>query len=202
MPSNDTENIYSTQYGGEGEPIPATKISYDGTGTSIEATDVQGAITEVDTDLQSTKGDVDDIKTAIVGTKLFVTNDAIGVTADGVKSYGNLLTELHTAVRALIAALEDDTFLVEKYLYIEGALGLNAIYSTGHKNTDESVAMAFERSQVTTTACANANVQLTATPTYNIATMTSTSTAVASKLTDVPTSGNKIHFHYQIWKQV
>ena len=202
MPSNDTQNIYSSEYGGEGAPIPATKISYDGTGTSIEANTVQGAITEVDTDLQSTKDDVDDIKTAISGTKLFVTNDAIGVTADGVKSYGDLLTELHTAVSAVIAALEDDTFLVEKYLYIEGALGLNAIYSTGHKKTDVTVTMAFERSQVTETTCANANVQLTATPVYNLATMTSVSTTVASKLTDVPTSGNKIHLHYHIWKQV
>lgn len=62
MPSNNTENIYSSEYGGSGEPIPATKISYDKTGTSIVATTVQGAITEVDTDLQSTKGDVSDIK--------------------------------------------------------------------------------------------------------------------------------------------
>ena len=202
MPSNDTENIYATQYGGEGEPIPASKISYDGTGTSIEATTVQGAITELDMDLQSTKDDVSDLKTAISGTRLYVTNDAIGVTADGVKSYGDLLTELHTAVSALIAALEDDTFLVEKYLYIEGALGLNSIYSTGHKNTDETVAMAFERSQVSATTCANANVQLTATPAYNVATMTSASTSVESRLAGVPTSGSKIHFHYQIWKQV
>lgn len=63
MPNNDTENIYSAPYeNGEGNPIPASKISYDGTGTSIEATTVQNAITEVDTDLQSTKDDVDSIK--------------------------------------------------------------------------------------------------------------------------------------------
>ena len=47
MPSNDTENIYATEYGGSGEPIPATKISYDNTGSGLSAEDVQEAIDEV-----------------------------------------------------------------------------------------------------------------------------------------------------------
>lgn len=47
MPSNNTENIYSTQYGGEGEPIPATKISYDNTTSGLTADGVQGAIDEL-----------------------------------------------------------------------------------------------------------------------------------------------------------
>lgn len=53
MPSNDTENIYSTQYGGEGEPIPATKISYDNTDSGLSATKVQAAIDELAGDIAS-----------------------------------------------------------------------------------------------------------------------------------------------------
>lgn len=62
MPSNDTENIYATQYGGEGEPIPATKISYDNTTSGLTADDAQEAIDElaggVNT-LEETVGDED-----------------------------------------------------------------------------------------------------------------------------------------------
>ncbi len=62
MPSNDTENIYATQYGGEGEPIPASKISYDNTTSGLTADDVQEAVDEVagsvDT-LKETVGDED-----------------------------------------------------------------------------------------------------------------------------------------------
>ena len=47
MPTNDTENIYATQYGGEGEPIPATKISYDNTTSGLTADDIQEAVDEV-----------------------------------------------------------------------------------------------------------------------------------------------------------
>lgn len=47
MPSNDTENIYSTQYGGEAQPIPATLISYDNESSGMTADDVQGAIDEL-----------------------------------------------------------------------------------------------------------------------------------------------------------
>ena len=48
MPSNDTENIYSTPFNeGEAQPIPATRISYDNTDSGLTADDVQGAIDEV-----------------------------------------------------------------------------------------------------------------------------------------------------------
>lgn len=47
MPSNDTENIYATQYGGEGEPIPATKISYNNTTSGLTADDIQEAVDEL-----------------------------------------------------------------------------------------------------------------------------------------------------------
>ena len=60
MPNNDTENIYSTPYeGGEGNPIPATKISYDNTDSGLTATTAQGAIDEL-------AGAVDDLTAADV----------------------------------------------------------------------------------------------------------------------------------------
>lgn len=58
MPSNDTENIYATQYGGEGEPIPANKISYDNTDSGLSATKVQAAIDEL-------AGDIDTLTTTV-----------------------------------------------------------------------------------------------------------------------------------------
>ena len=48
MPSNDTQNIYSTPFTeGQGEPIPAARIGYDNTDSGLTATDVQTAIDEV-----------------------------------------------------------------------------------------------------------------------------------------------------------
>lgn len=48
MPSNNTENILSTPFTeGTGNPIPATRISYDNTNSGLTADDVQGAIDEV-----------------------------------------------------------------------------------------------------------------------------------------------------------
>lgn len=48
MPSNDTQNIYSTPFNeGEAQPIPASRISYDNTASGLTADDVQDAIDEV-----------------------------------------------------------------------------------------------------------------------------------------------------------
>ena len=51
MASNDTENIYSTEYGGNGAPIPANRISYDNTESGMTADDVQDAIDELAGDI-------------------------------------------------------------------------------------------------------------------------------------------------------
>ena len=92
MPNNDTENIYSTPFTeGAGNPIPATRISYDGTGTTIEATTVQAAITEVDTDLQSTKDDVDTLKTELRnGWIVSDLGSDITIKGDGTKNTFNI----------------------------------------------------------------------------------------------------------------
>ena len=47
MPTNNTENIYATPFGGEGAPIPADKISYDNTDSGLSAENAQEAIDEI-----------------------------------------------------------------------------------------------------------------------------------------------------------
>lgn len=112
MPSNNTENILSTPLvEGTGNPIPATRISYDGTGTPIEATNVQAAITELDTDLQSTKDDVSDIKTELRDKYLFVSRGRVTATGDGTKTFGVILSELVTEFAELLASLADDEYI-------------------------------------------------------------------------------------------
>ena len=74
MPSNDTENIYSTQYGGEGGPIPATRIGYDNTTSHLTADDVQEAIDEV-------VGNIADL----TGADIAYDNDTSGLTAANVQ---------------------------------------------------------------------------------------------------------------------
>ena len=64
MPSNNTENILSTPFTeGTGNPIPASRISYDGTTSGLSATDVQAAIDEVVGDIPTIPAtyDADDI---------------------------------------------------------------------------------------------------------------------------------------------
>lgn len=48
MPTNNTENIYSTEFENDPNPIPSTKIGYDNTDSGLTATTVQGAIDEID----------------------------------------------------------------------------------------------------------------------------------------------------------
>lgn len=54
MPSNDTDNIYSSEYRDSAEPIPASIIGYDNTTSGLTATTAQGAIDEL-------AGDIGDI---------------------------------------------------------------------------------------------------------------------------------------------
>lgn len=64
MPSNDTQNIYSTPFNeGEAQPIPATRIGYDNTDSGLAATNVQAAIDEVVGDIPTIPAtyDADDI---------------------------------------------------------------------------------------------------------------------------------------------
>lgn len=53
MPTNNTENIYSTEFENDPNPIPSSKIGYDNTESGLEATTVQGAIDELDSKIKA-----------------------------------------------------------------------------------------------------------------------------------------------------
>lgn len=178
MPSNDTENIYATQFGGEGEPIPATKISYDGTGTSIEATNVQNAITEIDTDLQSTKEDVTDIKEVLrSGYMLVETNKRISVTADGVKTLGALMTELGAACLTAIQALTDKEILAPTN-FSDGSKDIDALSHGRYTNSSASFNPRFQRIESTSSKT---------TMYYAMVKATGTSESIKTELITTPT---------------
>ena len=47
MPSNSTDNIYSSEYRQSAQPIPADIIGYDNTDSGLTATNAQAAIDEL-----------------------------------------------------------------------------------------------------------------------------------------------------------
>lgn len=155
MPSNDTQNVYSTPFNeGEAQPIPASRISYDGTGTSIEATNVQAAITEVDTDLQSTKDDVNDIKGELRDMSLngYAITDFLSVEYTPVENdtYGTSLDALADLMNDVISALEDDEMIVANNIVITSVATL-ICRNTPHYNTDSNFnAVAFSLNASTT----------------------------------------------------
>ena len=53
MPTNNTENIYSTEFENDPNPIPSSKVGYDNTESGLEATTVQGAIDELDSKIKA-----------------------------------------------------------------------------------------------------------------------------------------------------
>lgn len=205
MPSNDTENIYATQYGGEGEPIPATKISYDGTGTSIEATNVQGAITEIDTDLQSTKGDVSDLKTALRQNYVLADSDVnIEVTADGVKSYSDLLDDLNTAFLAYLAAMDDDELLFLTRMQITNVATLSPLGKvSGYNNLDDAVNPSFSKIELETTTISITNVKFGTTKVFIRSGITTVpAVTISDKKSDVPSVDTKLIVSAHLYKQV
>jgi len=85
MPSNDTQNIYSTEYSGSGAPIPASKISYDNTDSGLQATKVQGAIDELAGDIADLAGDdiaYDNTDSGLSATDVQSAIDEIDVAVD------------------------------------------------------------------------------------------------------------------------
>ena len=192
MPSNDTENIYATQYGGEGEPIPASKISYDGTGTSIEAETVQDAITEIDTDLQSTKEVLEN------GYMLVETNKQISVTADGVKTLGALMTELGAACFTAIHALSDKEMLAPVNFSV-GTKGIDTLSHGRYTNSSASFNPRFQRIESTAskTTMYYAICKAEGT-TYSFKTEIATTPAVTitDEAQEVPTDGTVIYIAF------
>ena len=204
MPSNDTENIYATQYGGEGEPIPATKISYDGEGTSIVATTVQAAITELDTDLQSTKENVNDIKEVLrSGYMLVETNKRISVTADGVKTLGVLMTELGAACLTAIQALTDKQMLAPVNFAV-GEKGIDALSHGRYVNSAASFNPRFQRIESTDTKTTMYYAIVKATGTSNsfkTELVTTPAVTITNEALGVPADGTTIYIAFDKYEK-
>ena len=205
MPSNNTENIYATQYGGEGEPIPATKISYDNTTSELTADDVQEAIDEVALETKGNTEHITDLETALAENFIIKsTTETVSVTADGVKDYDTLLGELHTALLAKVSALEDDEKLVVNTLSI-GGIGIFKISgkSAGYINTDSSITLFADR---TTVGATNVLIQFIKIATTNIFYYYSCTNVPAVTITDMlstaPTSDNILALDCWVLKQV
>ena len=221
MPSNDTQNIYSSEYGGEGAPIPATKIGYDNTTSGLTADDVQGAIDEVAGEVADlTAKDVaydnttsgltaDDVQEAIDELSdvkgNYVISDSNGslvITADGVKDFATLLSELKTAIVDKFATLEDDEILIPKSLYVTSFYSLTSDYSLGWNNTARGISIGFSCVEGSVTKGVIARVVLSTNNdmlNWNIET---TGNTVKNWLSDVPANTNSLTFYYNIIKKV
>ena len=114
MPSNNTENIYSTEYGGSGSPIPAEKISYDNTESGLQATKVQGAIDELAGSVDVLESDVNNLEhVQLISANVYnVTIPANTVLSDAITLlYDNFLNNI-------IANLSDDEAVIPRNMSI------------------------------------------------------------------------------------
>ena len=143
MPSNDTENIYATQYGGEGEPIPATKISYDNTTSGLTADDIQEAVDEVAGSLNQLAENVDELYLNGYTVEEFASAEYTPVEND---TYGKALDGIASVMNDVIAALEDDEMIVANNIVITNVATL-VCRNQPHYNTDSNFnAVAFSLS--------------------------------------------------------
>ena len=192
MPSNDTENIYATQYGGEGEPIPATKISYDNTDSGLTADDVQEAIDEV----------VEKINDGYI---LIDKNMTVEVTGDGTKTCSDLFTELTTAINSTLSSLENDEIIFIKGVNIEGLVSLTQISnSSGYTNTDTNVNPLCIRMDITNSALVVFSLKFGGgTKYFKSCSIDATPTVtITDRMSDVPTSGAKVTAIFHKYKKV
>ena len=205
MPSNDTENIYATQYGGEGEPIPATKISYDNTDSGLSATNVQDAIDEIDVALDDAIEDISDIKTALSQNYVLADSDVnIEVTADGVKSYSDLLDDLYTAFLAYIAAMEDDELLFLTRMQVQNVATLAPLGKvSGYSNTHVTASPSFTRIELKSSQVTITDVRFGETKKFDRCEITTVpAVTIADKKLDVPTADSKLIVSAHLYKQV
>lgn len=204
MPSNDTENIYATQYGGEGEPIPATKISYNNTTSGLTADDIQEAVDEVALEAKGASQAITDITTELTGkyVKKQRNLDIITVTADGTKTVGELLNEASTAFKAVLSALEDNETVSPKVLFI-GGLAWTGVTGTEYlTKNDSSFGFVFSRISYLSSKMQNWYIKFSSTDNVHevyLGEYDSTGATITSKFSTVPTEGTKIQLHYETY---
>lgn len=201
MPSNDTENIYATQYGGEGQAIPAEKISYDNTGTAIEATNVQGAITDLDASL---KGVITDFTTLLRGklVKKQVALNKLSVKADGVKTWGALLNELGAAFKTVLEGLDDGEVVSPKVLFYQGIAWCGIIGTDYFTNSTATFGMAFSRTDYYSSKIRNVVGRLSSTENdgaFVIGEYDGNGATITNKLSDVPAENTLLEIQYDVF---
>lgn len=158
MPTNNTENIYSTEFENDPTPIPSSKIGYDNTESGLTATTVQGAIDELDGKIKASD-EADEISYDNTESGLEATNvqSAIDEIADVISEKGyhivgmqtaavtatkmsDYYTALVAAINAVKAELKNDEAIILKC--IDGLVTngtVNFVNSTAlwiEKNTD------------------------------------------------------------------
>lgn len=140
MPTNNTENIYSTEFENDPNPIPSSRIGYDNTESGLEATTVQGAIDELDSKIkasdEASEITYDNTESGIEATNV---QDAIDEIADDISNlegytiktietvllpncttYPSLVEHIKSDIETIIAAQPDDEKLVILGLSIDG----------------------------------------------------------------------------------
>ena len=154
----------------------AAGTSYDNTGSGLTADNVQEAIDEV----------VDMIP---AGYLLTTTNVNPEVTADGVKTYKELLTDLFALVNTTQAAEEYDAFILA-WISVDGKLGCNA---TGLRPYGRSATTTFQLITSDTTSVTTAHIDFKeTTSTYHEITATASGNTFTDKTNAVPANGIKI----------
>ena len=197
MPSNDTENIYATQYGGEGEPIPATKISYDNTTSGLTSDDVQEAIDEVALEAK-------DLTTALTGkiVKKQVALNKLSVKADGVKTWGALLNELGAAFKTVLEGLADNEVIAPKVLFYQGIAWCGIIGTDYFTNATTTFGMAFSRIDYYSSKIRDVVGRLSSTENdgvFVIGEYDGNGATITNKLSDVPAENTLLEIQYDAY---
>ena len=204
MPSNDTENIYATQYGGEGEPIPATKISYDNTTSGLTADDIQEAVDEVAGEIN----DVSAVTTKVTNHMLLkpststLLNYSINVTTDGVKTWGEVLNDLYTAFHAIVTALPNNSRIRPAAVFIQSYGGFLSTYTSGFTNATVNDTSYYEGAHVGASAVYACNILLGETSAFVEWLINGTGATSTVKTTDVPDADINVYLNYEIYDKV
>lgn len=140
MPTNDTENIYSTEFENDPNPIPSSKVGYDNTESGLEATTVQGAIDELDSkikasdeaseitydntesglDAENVQDAIDEIAGDIPDLEGYTVKTIETVLLPNCTTYPSLVENIKSDMEAVISAQPDNERLVILGLSIDG----------------------------------------------------------------------------------
>ena len=197
MPSNDTENIYSTQYGGEGEPIPAAKISYDNTTSGLTADDIQEAVDEL---AEVTTKVPNHMLLKPSGSTLL--NYSFNVTTDGTKTWGEVLNDLYAEFHTRITALADNARIRPAAIYIQSYGGFLSTYTSGFTNLTVNDTSYYEGARVSAAGVYASNIMIGENSTFVEWLIDGTGATRTIKTTDVPDAGIAVYLNYEVFEKV